>query len=382
MTVFLKKMLVASVLLLLVVPLFSLHRTSAQAPAVSAQTAALMELATGRLLDAKDSHRRLPIASITKVMTALLAIESGKMNDTVVVSPEAIRTEGSSIYLKAGERIKLRDLVYGLMLRSGNDASRAIAEAVAGSEQGFVFLMNEKAKAIGMDDTHFANPNGLQNDAHYSSAYDMALLMREAMRQPLFRRITGTKSYSVPATNRSEARLWLNKNKMLRQYPFATGGKTGYTEVAGRTLISTASKDGMELVAVTLNDRDDWRDHSRLFDWGFTTYKETVVMHRGTLNADVSKPYRGHLYVKETLRVPLAGREAAQIKKTLTLIKYTAFSRERMSDEPCGSMQINVGNKTLAEVPVYYQEQVKKSSFLIDFEQVLASLFSGGRSDD
>ena len=199
-------------------------------------------------------------------MTAIIAIESGKMKEKVTVSREAIYTEGSSIYLEQGEKMTLEDLVYGLMLRSGNDAAVAIAEHVGGSVEGFVYLMNEKAKWLGMTNTHFDNPHGLDSDNHYSSAYDMAILMRYAMNNEKYREISGTSSY------KSERRTysWINKNKLLTQYyEYCTGGKTGFTKKTGRTLVSTASKDGMDLIAVTLNAPDDWKDHIHMYEWGF-----------------------------------------------------------------------------------------------------------------
>lgn len=201
---------------------------------VSAQSAILMEQDSGRVIFEKDAHTKRRIASITKIMTALLAVESGKLEDTVTVSSNAIRTEGSSIYLQEGEKIKLEDLVYGLMLRSGNDAAVAIAETVGGSLDGFVYLMNQKAEEIGMKNTHFANPHGLDDhEDHYSTAYDMALLTRYAMNNDTYKKIAGTKSYRSESTNNEWDRFWRNKNKLLTSlYEHSTGGKTGYTKRA------------------------------------------------------------------------------------------------------------------------------------------------------
>lgn len=233
---------------------------------VSASQAVLMDQDTGEVLFEKNMHERRPIASITKIMTALLAIESGKMDEFARTSRRAIYTEGSSIYLEQGEKMTIEDLVYGLMLRSGNDAAVAIAEHIGGSVEGFVHLMNEKASWLGMTNTHFENPHGLHSDNHYSTAYDMAILMRYAMENDEFRKIAGTKSYK--SQNRSYA--WHNKHKLLTQYyKYCNGGKTGFTRVSGRTLVSTAEKGGRQLIAVTLNAPDDWRDHMMMFEWGF-----------------------------------------------------------------------------------------------------------------
>ena len=235
-------------------------------PGVSANNAVLIEQETGNILFEKQAFEEQSIASITKIMTALLAVESGKLEEKAVVSRNSIYTEGSSIYLEQGEKIKVKDLVYGLMLRSGNDAAVAIAEHIGESEEGFVFLMNAKATWLGMDHTNFTNPHGLDHEEHYSSAYDMAVLTRYAMQNDEFREISGSTSYL--SENRSYS--WQNKHKLVTgYYPYATGGKTGYTKRTGRTLVTTAEKDGISLIAVTLNGPNDWNDHISMMDWGF-----------------------------------------------------------------------------------------------------------------
>ncbi|MFT8362394.1 MAG: D-alanyl-D-alanine carboxypeptidase family protein [Sporolactobacillus sp.] len=349
-----------------------------QGPELAAASAVLLDQASGRVLYGKDADQKRPIASITKVMTAILAIESGKMDQTVRVSANAVRTEGSSIYLKAGEKIKLRDLVYGLMLRSGNDASLAIAEAVGKSEQGFVFLMNEKAKEIGMTRTHFTNPNGLENPDHYSTAYDMALLTRYAMEQPTFRKIVQTRVYKAQATNQSDIRVWANKNKMLRLYKYATGGKTGFTKAAGRTLISTAKKGRIALIAVTLNDGDDWRDHQQLFEWGFSHFQSTQVACKGKLHAAVAPFYSNRLVLKRSLYLPLSADERRDLKKTLILVRPQ--KREGWQPpQPAGRLLVRLDQQTLANLPVYYQQQKKKKKRFWSLVQMsFGFLISGG----
>lgn len=261
---------------------------------VSAQHAILIEQSSGRVLFEKNAEEQASIASITKIMTAIIAVESGQMNEKATVSRNAIYTEGSSIYLEQGEQMTLTDLVYGLMLRSGNDAAVAIAEHVGGSEEGFVYLMNEKAKWLGMENTHFDNPHGLDSDTHYSSAHDMAILMQYAMENPIFQEISGKTSY----LSENRTYHWQNKNKLLTYfYEYCTGGKTGYTKQTGRTLITTAEKDGMELIAVTLDAPDDWQDHISMFEWGFDQFEMTdvdmngeVITNRGTSNDTVQVP--------------------------------------------------------------------------------------------
>src|SRR3954462_4764568 len=192
---------------------------------VSASSAVLMEQQSGRILYEKEAHEVRRIASITKIMTAILAIESGKLNDKVKVSENAVRAEGSSIYLKPGEKIKLEDLVYGLMLRSGNDSAVAIAEHVGGSLDGFVYLMNQKAEEIGMENTHFANPHGLDDhENHLSTAYDMTILTQYAMFNDTYQKIAGTKVHRVPDPTGDRDRVWSNKNRLLTGlYEYTTG---------------------------------------------------------------------------------------------------------------------------------------------------------------
>ena len=241
---------------------------------VSAERAVLMDQETGDVLFEKDAYTKTEIASITKVMTALVALQYGNLEDEVKISRKAAFTTGSSIYLEINEKMTLEDLLYGLMLRSGNDAAVAIAEHVGGSEAGFVYLMNETAEYIGMTDTHFMNAHGLDKETHYSTAYDMALLTQHAMDNEIFRKISGTKSYQAE----TRAYAWQNKNKLLTSlYEASTGGKTGYTKIAGRTLISTAEKSEQDLIAVTLNAPDDWNDHILLFERAFAEKEEEAA---------------------------------------------------------------------------------------------------------
>lgn len=353
-------------------------RASGGAPSVSAQAAVLMDQASGRILFSRNSNEKLPIASITKVMTAVLAIESGKLNQKFIVSQEAVHAEGSSIYLKAGERIRLIDMVYGLMLRSGNDASVAIAEAVAGSTRGFALLMNEKAAELGMNGTNFINPNGLDDPDHYSTAADMAALTRYAMQNATFRKITGARSYKAEETNKEPVRVFVNKNKMLRLYSKATGGKTGFTKKAGRTLISTASSGSLSLIVVTLNDGQDWQDHQHLFEWGFSRFRPVVVVHQGRLDADTIPFYRNRLYIRRDVEIPLAASEAAQIKKDLVLVTPDPGKKNWTPPEPAGYLKILMNQEELGSIPVYCQKAAGQKSFWNLFKSLFTTLISGG----
>ncbi len=238
----------------------------AEAVEVSASAAVLMDMDSGRVLYERNAGTRMLIASTTKILTALVAIRDGNLTDPVKVSREAAYTEGSSMYLKEGEELTLETLLYGLMLCSGNDAAVAVAEHVGGSVQGFVKRMNETAGDLGMDHSSFANPNGLDDEKHYSTAHDMALLACAAMRNETLVRIASTRTVTVGG------RTMTNHNKLLSYVDGCLGLKTGYTRAAGRTLVSCTERNGQRLIAVTLQDGNDWADHQSLYDYGFSAY--------------------------------------------------------------------------------------------------------------
>ena len=243
------------------------------APDVSAQSAILMEAESGKVLFQKNAFVRLPMASTTKIMTAIVAIESGNIGRTVEISPKAVGVEGSSIYLCPGERLTLEQLLYALLLESANDAATAIAIEVAGSVEAFATLMNKKARDIGLTATHFTNPHGLDHGEHYTTAYDLAKLTRYALFNDTFRKMCATVRMTIPLKETEGTRVLINHNKMLSRYSGAIGVKTGFTKKSGRCLVSAAEKDGMTLIAVTLNAPNDWNDHERMLDFGFSKYK-------------------------------------------------------------------------------------------------------------
>lgn len=280
-------------------------------PENHAKGAALIDVESGRLLYSKRGDDRMLIASLTKIMTAIVAIEHGRLDSTVQVSIQAAGKEGSSLYLQAGEKMKLRDMLYGLMLRSGNDAAVAIAEHVGGSVPGFVFLMNRKADELGLANSHFANPSGLDEPGHYSSANDLAKLAAYALHHPIFRDIVKTRVKTAPNPNEQWDYKWVNKNKMLAMYEGADGVKTGYTKQALRTLVSSATRGGQQLVAVTLNDGDDWSDHRRMLDYGFAGFPLTTIAEKG-------EPVKNYPYrLGESFRYPLAPGEREKLEFVL-----------------------------------------------------------------
>jgi D-alanyl-D-alanine carboxypeptidase len=326
-------------------------------PGVSARAAILMEQSSGRVLYGRNEHRPMRIASITKIMTAILAIESGKMKNTVTITEHAAHTEGSSLYLKPGEKIPLEDLVYGLMLRSGNDSAVAIAEYVGGSLDGFSYLMNQKAEEIGMKHTRFRNPHGLDDhEDHYSTAYDMAILTRYAMNNEMFKDISSTKVYRSKQSGEKWDRVWRNKNKMLKLYKNSTGGKTGYTKRAKRTLVSTAEKDGMELIAVTLDDPDDWEDHRNLFEWGFRAYSLKELIPEGKITSIKEKGYKGKVEADRSFYYPLLKEEVNHISSSIQLIKMPKSGKWKDEEIPIpvGSYTVELNGERIADLPLYY----------------------------
>lgn len=247
---------------------------------LSADSAVLIEQRSGRVLYELDADEEHLIASITKVMTAVVAIEHGDLDCVYTVTAEDM-AEGSSMYLQVGDELSLEELLYGLMLVSGNDAALAAAHCVSGSIEKFVALMNRTAEQLGMTHSHFANPNGLDAEGHYSSAEDMARLFAYAMENETFRRIVSTRSITIGE------RYLSNHNKLLQLCEGCVGGKTGFTKAAGRTLVSAAERDGMMLVCVTLRASDDWNDHINLYEYGFSNYKMVCLSKAGQKLASV-----------------------------------------------------------------------------------------------
>ena len=241
----------------------------------SAASAILVDAGSGRVLYEHNADRKMLIASTTKILTALVAIEEGDLHDTVKVSREAAYTEGSAMYLTEGETLTLETLLYGVLLCSGNDAAVAVAQHVGGSVKGFVALMNEKARELGMEHSSFANPNGLDDEQHYSTARDMAKLARAALENETLMRIASTRSVTIGG------RTMTNHNKLLHYVDGCLGLKTGYTKAAGRTLVSCAEKNGQRLIAVTLQDGNDWADHQALYEYGFSAYPARTCAVRG-----------------------------------------------------------------------------------------------------
>lgn len=272
-----KKLYFALFLLLLVF----LMASSALALDLSSKGAVLLEADSGSVLYGENENARLPMASTTKIMTAITVLDNFPIDAVVKIPKDAVGIEGSSIYLCEGEELTIEELLYALMLESANDASVALAYATAGSVEDFVSLMNKKALELGLDDTHFENPHGLDGDQHYTTAKDLGILSCYAMKNPKFSEIVSTYKRVIPLNNGEGSRVLINHNKLLRSYDGAIGIKTGFTKKSGRCLVSCAERDGVMLVAVTLNAPNDWQDHKKMLDYGFERLVNVKLADRG-----------------------------------------------------------------------------------------------------
>ncbi len=311
-----------------------------RALAVSSEAVILMDEETNRILFSKNLYKPKLIASTTKIMTALLAIESNRLDEIVKIDDSVLKAYGSNIYIEIGEEISLRDLVYGLMLHSGNDAALGIATFLAKSETAFVKLMNDKAKALKMVNTMFVNPHGLdEKGSNISTVYDMALLTKYANGIDEYKKIVGTKKYVAKSSYKTY--VWHNKNKLLSLYKYTTGGKTGFTEKAKRTLVTSATKGNTNLIIVTLNDHDDWHTHQSLYEYAFNNYHRYLILNKDTFDL-ITDYYQELLYIKNNYYYLLLASELDAISITAKVIKTRKYKD-----------QDKVG-----EIEVYFKDQL------------------------
>ena len=305
---------------------FSLMISATDELSVSARAAALYEPENGKFIFEKNKNARLPMASTTKIMTALIAIENADLTEKVKIDPRAIGIEGSSLYLENGEELSLEDLVYAVMLRSANDAAAAIAYRISGSIEDFAALMNERARALGLRDTHFTNPHGLDDEDHYTSAGDLAIIAASAVKNETFKKIASTYKKTIE-NSAGTRRLLVNHNKLLLLYDGAIGMKTGFTKRSGRCLVGAAERDGVTLVSVTINAPDDWNDHKRMLDLGFSLYEARELAAPGEYSYTL--PVVGSdteaIIAKNISRLTkIREKSAPEIQATVKLSRYVA----------------------------------------------------------
>lgn len=319
---------------------------------VPSRNAILIDQDSGRIIYSKRIDEKRLIASTTKIMTSIIAIESGKLDDKVKVNDSVLKSYGSGIYIKPGEILTLRDLVYGLLLRSGNDASLMIEDYLGGHDK-FINMMNKKASEIGMKDTIFMNSNGLDDseEKNYSTVYDMALLMKYANNNYDFREINSTKKYYL-SSNKNDY-VWKNENKLLYRYKYATGGKTGFTDKARRTLVSSASRNEINLIAVTFNDSDDFNTHIKLYEYGFNNYKRYLIINKNKFKVK----NEDNLYIKYNYYYLLKEEEKDDID--------TILVKDR-KDDIYGYIIVKLKGKEVHREPVYINKEYKKKK-LFDY---------------
>lgn len=319
---------------------------------ISARSAIVMDADSGRVLYEKNADQRSLIASTTKIMTALIVCEQCNVLDRVEIMPQAVGIEGSSMYLQAGEVLTVQELLYGLMLHSGNDAAVALAIYCGGTVEGFVELMNDRARELGLSDTHFENPNGLDSEHHYSTARDLATLATVAMNNPIFAKTVSTKSVRVGE------RYLTNHNKLLWQIDGADGVKTGYTKAAGRILVSSSVRQGKRLIAVTIQAPDDWNDHKRLLETGFDLYHTELLVRKGQVIASIPVVSGGkscvNLLADADFAYPL--RDGEQVSMKLPGCGFV-FAPVNKNDS-MGFAHILLDGKPVGKVPIYFEESV------------------------
>ena len=343
---------------------------------VSSASAILIEAESGRIIFEKDAYERRPMASTTKIMSTLVALEQENLDEYFTVDKDAINVEGSSMGLKEGDRVTLRTLCYGMMLPSGNDAANATAVKVAGSVENFVDMMIEKASEIGLSDTHFVTPSGLDDytDNHYSTAYDMAKLTAYAMKNEQFCEICSQADAKVNFGNPPFDRWLSNNNKLLDMCEGVIGVKTGFTDKARRCLVSACERDGVTLICVTLNAPDDWNDHMKMYDYGFSVVKNYALPYEfGGINVNVV----GGKEDKLTLEMPFppsAPLFADELSKVRTeVLVYSFYYAPVVNGDELGIVNFYVDDRLVESVPLVAKKQIKADT--CDEKSTVGKLF-------
>lgn len=375
----LKKILFLTLISLIVVSqvlslvVFADH--NAKAVSVSAECAVLIDADSGQIVYEKNADEKHSMASTTKIMTALVALENGDIDEKVRFPKEAVGVEGSSIYAVANEEFTLRELLYALMLRSANDAAAAIAIIVGGSIEGFADMMNEKAQELGLSNTHFDNPHGLDSKDHYTTANDLAKITAAALKNELFKEIVSIQKQMISLNGEEGKRLLVNHNRLLKSYDGCIGVKTGFTKKSGRCLVSAAQRDGVTLICVTLNAPNDWNDHKNMLDYGFSLLENKTFDGR-SVNGLVSVvggkteyvQYEGCGQISFTLQ-----KGQGEIK---TVIELRSFYYAPVSEgDIIGRIVYTLNGDELGSLPIKAVSQVQKKKVKRTFWQWLLSLF-------
>ncbi|MBQ7897409.1 MAG: D-alanyl-D-alanine carboxypeptidase [Clostridia bacterium] len=345
-------------------------------PDISAVSYALLDARTGELLFSRNENQRMPMASITKIMTALVVLENSKLDEMVTVTSDSCGIEGSSIYLYEGETLSVKDLLYALMLESANDAAVCLAIHVGGSVEEFSDMMNNRASELGIKNTNFNNPHGLEDPEHYSTARDIALIWQEAMKNSTFRQIVATKTHRIDLPDEEGYRFLSNHNKLLKSYEYCIGGKTGFTKTAGRCLVTGAKRDDLEFVMVTLNDPSDWQDHENLLNYAMNLYSKVDVAKEGSLTVDM--PVVGGSAKKVILSniepLTLSVRDVTKLSSRVEAPRFM-YAPVTTTEKPVAKVVYSYDGKDIGELDLYPQstvKTVKKDNFL---KRILNSIF-------
>lgn len=353
-----------SLLLILSSAVFYAEASNSKEISLSAESAVLIDADSGDILMSKNHEKKMGMASTTKIMTALVAAENGNLKKTVKIPKEAVGIEGSSVYLYEGERITLEELLYSLLLQSANDAAAAIAISVAGSIEAFADMMNERAEEMGLSCTHFTNPHGLNDKEHYTTAYDLAVIALCALKNETVREIVSTYKKTIPIDSDCNARVLVNHNKMLRLYDGAIGVKTGFTKTTGRCLVSAAERDGLTLVAVTLNAPNDWSDHTAMLDFGFENYESVLIASPGSFTYSLPITGGNEEYAALTntseIRMTLP-RKRDELACRIDVLHRFEFAPVHRG-APAGKVSYSYGERTVSS-PLVFAENVAQKHF-------------------
>lgn len=342
------------------------NQLKVSALSVSAKAAAVIDAISGKMLYSKNSDLRLPMASTTKIMTALILCESTDLERQITVTGAMVNVEGSSMGLRVGMKITLRDLLYGMMLSSGNDAANATAIALGGSIKGFVEMMNQKAQLLGLKDTHFDTPSGLDGDTHYTTAFDLAMLTRYALTNREF--ASACSKRSVTLSYGGKKTVLTNHNRLLSMYDGALGVKTGFTKKSGRCLVSAAKKDGALIIAVTLNDGNDWQDHINMLKFGFSQLDENLTEY-GKKKYTVAV-LSGEKDSIEVYSDEIAFRTLKGEKITREEFIYPYLYAPIKKGEVIGYIEYKNGEFTVAKQTLYANEDIKAKVKSQSFKRV------------
>lgn len=364
-----KKIIAAAAVILCIYP-----AKMCSAVSTSAESSVVIEAKTGQVLYSDNAGKRLGMASTTKIMTAVLALEKCNLDDPVTISQNAQNQEGSSIYLRAGDVVPMRDLVYGLMLNSGNDAAAAIAEYVGDGIDDFVDMMNQKAKELGCRNTRFENPSGLSDENHFSTAYDMALIMSYAMNNEEFRKIASTREYQIHLPG--SVTYLKNHNRLLWRSKECIGGKTGFTKASGRCLVSCARKDDITIIAVTLNDKDDWNDHENLYKYAFgKVHNKNIISRFDILCTKKIHSSRVNILAGEDFVIPVTDGIHKSISCKIFLDEN--ISPAIYTGDKIGYAEIYFGKRRVGTIKIISGENAEEAAenqFFEKFRFVLKSL--------